>query len=202
MTRRAIIGLSVAVAGGVALAAYGLSTHAEAAPNESVAATVPAVPQTGEPLGTGPDSLVGVFEGRTPCGIIAAQFTGFPTEKCEKIKWRVTLFRDPGTRKATTYSFKGTRATRQGRWRIERGVGGDRNRVVYHLDYRGPPDRRTDLDVRDRDIYQPADGGLPKVLSLLAVDDNVLLLLDGGLNVLVGDASWSYALNRINLPAR
>jgi len=202
MTPRAIIGLSVATAAGVALAAYGLSAHAEAPPHVSVAATVASVPQIGEPSGTRPDSVAGVFEGRTPCGTIAADFTGFPIANCEKVKWRITLHRDPSTRKATTYSFKGTRATRQGTWRIERGGGGDRQRVIYHLDYSGPPHRRTDLDVRDRDIYHVADGGPPKMLSLLAVDENVLLLLDRELNVLVGDASWSYALNRIDLPVR
>jgi hypothetical protein len=34
------------------------------------------------------------------------------------------------------------------------------------------------------------------VLSLLSVDDKVLLLLDTEFRVLAGDASWSYVLNR------
>jgi hypothetical protein len=118
--------------------------------------------------------LLGVFEGRTPCGAVAAEFTGFPVENCEKIKWRLTLYRHPATGSPTTYAFKGTRATRQGRWRIERGTGSRSGWLVYHLDYAAPA----------------------KVLSLLAVDDRVLLLLDRNLNILVGDASWSYALNR------
>jgi hypothetical protein len=201
MPSRAIIVLSFAVAGGVSLAAYGLSVHAEAAPHE-VVATLPAVQRTRESLGTDSNSLVGVFEGRTPCGAIATDFTGVPPENCEKIKWKITLSRDPTTGNPTDYAFKGTRATRQGKWRIARGLGGDRNRVVYHLDYSGSPNRRTDLNLRDSDIYHVADGGRSKVLSLLAVDENVLLLLDRELNVLVGDASWSYALNRIDLPGR
>jgi hypothetical protein len=35
-----------------------------------------------------------------------------------------------------------------------------------------------------------------KAISLLSIDDKVLLLLDESLNVLPGDASWSYAFNR------
>ena len=34
------------------------------------------------------------------------------------------------------------------------------------------------------------------VLSLLSVEDHVLLILDRDLRVLVGDASFSFALNR------
>jgi hypothetical protein len=119
--------------------------------------------------------VVGVFEGRTPCGAIATGFTGFPAQNCEKIKWRLTLYHDATTGNPTTYVFDGTRATRRGRWRIERAAGPERRCLVYHLDYDGPA----------------------KVLSLLAVDQDVLLLLDHDLNVLVGDASWSYALNRM-----
>ena len=118
---------------------------------------------------TGADSSAAVFEGRTPCGATATEFTGFPAENCEKIKWRLTLYRRAdGT--PTTYVFKGTRSTRQGPWKLERA---DSNRIVYSL----------------------FDSGR-KVLSLLSVDDRVLLLLDRDLKVLIGDASWSYALNR------
>lgn len=115
------------------------------------------------------DRLLGVFEGRTPCGPIAADFTGFRSPDCEKIKWRLTLYRHPAT-----YVFKGTRATRQGPWRAERAQGCAASRVVYRLAYDTPG----------------------KVLELLSVDDRVLLLLDGGGEVVPGDASWSYALSR------
>ena len=185
MRKRAILSLSVAVVGAATLAAYGLSLRAEAAPRSSVE-MLPADPQIGKPPRASLDSLVGVFEGRTPCGAIATEFTGFPAENCEKIKWRVTLYVDPTSGNPTTYAFlalpvpcKGTRAQWRGKWRIERGAGTDRNRVLDHLD----------------------NGGPPQVLSLLAVDGNVLLFLDREQKVLVGDASWSYVLNRINSPA-
>jgi hypothetical protein len=42
---------------------------------------------------------------------------------------------------------------------------------------------------------QGADDGSKRVV-FLRVDDSVLLVMDHDMTVLVGDASWSYALNR------
>lgn len=130
---------------------------------------------SGERLPAKIDSVLGVFEGRTPCGAIASGFTGFGGPNCEKIKWRLTLYRDSATGNPTTFLFEGTRTTRQGRWRIDRSSGAALGRV-FRL-YYGRPER---------------------VLSLLSVEDNVLLLLGNDLKALVGDASWSYVLNRVN----
>ena len=125
------------------------------------------------------DSLFGVFEGRTPCGAIATGFTGFPAQNCEKIKWRLTLHRDAAARRPTTWIYDGTRTTRRGRWEIAPVAGAEGSRAIYHL----------------------SGEGTGRVLSLLSIDENVLLLLDRDLKVVVGDASWSYALNRVT-PAR
>jgi hypothetical protein len=121
------------------------------------------------------ESLFGVFEGRTPCGPIATGFTGFPARNCEKIKWRLTLYRDAAARRPTTWIYDGTRTTRRGRWEIAPVPGADGSRAMYHL---------------------KAEGG-GRVLSLLSIDETVLLLLDRELKVVAGDASWSYALNRV-----
>jgi hypothetical protein len=116
-------------------------------------------------------STPGVFEGRTPCGAIANRFTGFPSEGCEKIKWRLTLRHDPSGA-PTTYLYEGTRTSHPGRWRITTPAPG-RTVIVLTPDDDRPP------------------------LSLLNLEDKVLLLLDANGQVLPGDASWSYALNRI-----
>ena len=118
---------------------------------------------------------VAVFEGRTPCGAIANGFTGFPSANCQKIKWRLTLFHDAGTRRPSAFLYEGTRTSRRGSWAIERGTPFDPDARVHRL--------------------TPAPSGKP--LLLLSVDDKVLLLLDERLHPVVGDASWSYALNRI-----
>ena len=179
MNKPFVLGLFVVVVASGGLAAYGFSAPAKAAkdlskPGPSVGAEV------AHRAAATSDSLVGVFEGRTPCGPIATEFTGFPAQNCEKIKWRLTLYRDPATGQPTAYVFDGTRTTRRGRWRIEGGTGSERSHAVYHLSYEG----------------------VGRGLSLLSIDENVLLLLDRDLKVLVGDASWSYALNRVSRPVR
>lgn len=124
------------------------------------------------------DSVLGVFEGRTPCGPIANDFTGFPSQNCEKIKWRLTLHVDAATRRPTTFLYEGTRTARRGAWTIQRGTPFDPDAEVYHL--------------------TPAPAG--RALSLLSVDGQVLVLLDGDRRVVKGDASWSYVLNRVSRP--
>jgi hypothetical protein len=164
------------VLGPVALAAAALSGEAFRLPG---GANIQA------PTGTAPrsalsesDSVFGIFDGRMPCAPVVTEFTGFPSQGCEKVKWTLTLHRDPVTGRPSTYVSRGTRATRQGSWRIERPGGAASGRVLYRLAY-GTPE---------------------KTLTLLAVEDNVLLLLDKDLKVMVGDASWSYVLNRTGPP--
>lgn len=117
---------------------------------------------------------VSVFEGRTPCAAIATRFTGFPAQNCEKIKWQLTLFRDRQTQQPSAFLYEGTRTSRRGTWVIQRGTPTDADAEVYRL------------------TTTPSG----ETLSLLNVSDQVLLLLDERLRVVVGDASWSYALNR------
>lgn len=117
--------------------------------------------------------VIGVFEGRTPCGEPAVAFTGFPSANCEKIKWELTLYAEGSSHQPAGYVYRGTRSTRQGTWSIGRGTAADPAAVVYRLHY---------------------DAG--RTLQLLRADDNVLLLLGPDLTLLVGDASWSYTLSR------
>ena len=126
-----------------------------------------------------PDSVLGVFEGRTPCSPLAAEFTGFPLQNCEKIKWELALHHEPRSGRPTSYEFKGTRSSRRGTWSTARGIPANADAVVYRLQY---------------------DSG--KTLSLLRVDANILLILDGELRPMVGDASWSYTLSRTDKPRR
>lgn len=118
-------------------------------------------------------AVLGVFEGRTPCGPVAVEFTGFPATNCEKIKWELTLFVERESRRPSGFRYRGTRTSRRGDWSIVHGTASDRDAVVYRL----------------------SDAGYT-VLSLLRADENVLLILNPDLTVAVGDASWSYALNR------
>jgi hypothetical protein len=98
-------------------------------------------------------SVLGVFEGRTPCDEIVFEFTGAPS----------------------TYLFRGTSMVRTGTWTILRGTKNDPDALVYQL--------------------RPDDS--QQLTSFLKADDNHLFLLDGELNLLVGNALFSYTLSRV-----
>jgi hypothetical protein len=123
---------------------------------------------------TGDSVVVAVFEGRTPCGQIATRFTGFPSQNCEKIKWQLTLFRNRQSQLPSAFLYEGTRTSRRGSWVIQRGTPTDADAEVYRL------------------TTKPTG----ETLHLLNIGGQVLLLLDDQLRVVVGDASWSYTLNR------
>jgi hypothetical protein len=137
----------------------------------------PPEPPTRPPLPPMPEgsSVFGVFDGRTPCHAVALEFTkiaSFPG--CMKIKWRLTLYQDNATGALSTYLFMGTGTYREGSWEIVRGMQGDPDAVVYQL--------------------QLDDGQRP--VSFLKVGENHLFLLDRGMNLLVGNAFFSYTLSR------
>jgi hypothetical protein len=132
--------------------------------------TRPPIPPT--PAGS---SVGGVFEGRTPCHPIVLEFTKIePYPGCMKVKWRLTLYQDQTTGAPSTYFYLGTGSIREGTWTIVRGIDSDPDAVIYQLD----------LD----NAQQP--------VSFLKADDNHLLMLDRALNLLVGDALFSYTLSR------
>lgn len=171
MGSRTLVFIAMGIAGTAAVFAY--SSTARARPSvEGSARVAVAQPAVTRPVAS--DSNFGIFEGRTPCHRIATDFTGFPSPNCEKIKWELALYVDPRSRTPTTYTYRGTRTTRRGRWTREAGTGSRAGWAIYHLN-------------NERGA---------RVLSFLAADNNVLLLLDRDLNILVGDASFSYVLNR------
>ena len=120
-------------------------------------------------------TVLGVFEGRTPCDKVVFEFTGIPPyERCLKVKWQLTLYQDQDTGAPSTYLFRGTSTIRTGKWTILRGTKTDPNAVVYQL--------------RADDSQQ--------ITSFLSVGDDHLFLLDGESNLLVGNALFSYTLSR------
>lgn len=147
--------------------------------------TAPAVsiPQSGadapvpSPLPTPSNSSVfGAFQGRMPCHEVALEFAKISLEYgCIKIKWGLTLYQDSVTNRPTTFTFKGTRTTQQGTWTIVQGTDLQPGSVIYQL--------------------TPAESQQP--LSFLAVDSNNIYMLDDDLNLLVGDALFSYTLSRV-----
>jgi hypothetical protein len=128
------------------------------------------------PLSTGP-TVFGVFEGRSPCQGIARELKIPVRPGCAKVKWRVTLYQDPGTRRPTTYKIDSTlhrSGPREGQWTIVRGAEMAPSAVAYRL---GP-------------------AGTEAALILMKGDDNVLFFMDQNHRPLTAHAEFSYTLNR------
>jgi len=122
-------------------------------------------------------TVLGVFEGRTPCDEVVFEFTGIPPHAgCMKVKWQLTLYQEQNTGAPVTYLFRGTSMVRTGTWTILHGTKTDPDAVVYQL---------------------RADDSL-QITSFLSVGDDHLFLLDGELNPLVGNALFSYTLSRVD----
>ena len=129
------------------------------------------------PRATGP-TVCGLFEGRSPCRRISRALNLPEEPGCIKVKWRVTLYQNPETSTPTTYKIEGSlhrQNPREGNWTILRGTKTDPNAILYRL--------------------EPTQTEAP--LFLLKGDDNVLFFLDANHKPLIGDAEFSYTLNRV-----
>lgn len=124
-----------------------------------------------------------VFSGRSPCQEIAKDLNRPVPADCFKLKWLLTLRRDPKTLTPTTYHLAGTlyrtenpdtEFPREGKWKVSKGTKTNPNAVVYQLDAAGD------------------DGPI----SLLKADHNVLFFVGKDGNLLLGNEDFSYTLNR------
>jgi hypothetical protein len=122
--------------------------------------------------------VFGYFEGRSPCQEIVKMLNVSGREACIKIKWQLILYQDPVTHAPTTYALGGfawRNPPRTGKWAIVKGAKEDPNAVVYQLD---PDDPQG-------------------FLSFLKADENILYFLDTNRELLVGNETFSYTLNRV-----
>jgi hypothetical protein len=122
-------------------------------------------------------SIVGRFEGRSPCLEVARELNKDVDADCIKVKWDLTLYQDPSTTTPTRYKLNGTfyrERVREGKWAILLGTKIGPAAVVYQLD----PDK-------------PQSS-----LLFLKADDNVLFFLDRSRNLMIGNGDFSYTLNR------
>ena len=139
--------------------------------NPGPEATRPPIPEM--PPGS---SILGVYEGRSPCHEIVFEILGVtPYPNCLKIKLRLTLYQDQETGAPSTYMALGTSTIREGTWTILHGTRDNPEAVVYQIHLDDPE----------------------KPVSFLKADENHLFLLDKDLNLLTGNALFSYTLSRI-----
>ena len=120
-----------------------------------------------------------VFVGRTPCQEIAREYNWPLVEDCLKLKWKLTLFRNPKTGRPTTYNLQRTLHRAEpikGSWTVTKGTKADPMAIVYRLDPEKPESS----------------------LSFLVGDENVLFFLDKEGRLFGGNEDFSYTLNRRN----
>lgn len=131
------------------------------------------------------------FVGSTPCDDLPRQFLGIPAQSpCERITWQLTLLTDQDTSLPTIYKLVstygmqaqsapgfvagGTTTEIQGTWTIVKGTKSNPDAVVYDLN-----------------AEQPRSS-----MSLVKVGDHLLHLLNPDKGLMIGNAAWSYTLNR------
>lgn len=137
------------------------------------------------------DSTFGVFEGITACSGTDRALPQIPVDaECEMMIWELTLYQDPDTAEPTTYELHTTYGMSQpnttgirgggipidleGRWRITEGIAVDSSATVYELN----------PDTPDSAVY------------LVKLNDNILHILSAEKELMLGNAAWSYTLNR------
>jgi hypothetical protein len=111
-----------------------------------------------------------VFAGRTPCVEIARELKISFEEECFKLKWKLTLNRDPETGSPTTFQLQRTFRRSEpiaGKWSIVKDAGS----VIYRLD--------------------AGDGSR---MSFLRFDDS-LFFLDNAGRLIKGNEDFGYTLD-------
>ena len=136
-------------------------------------------------------SILGVFEGTTPCHNIPRPLPQIPADvDCELMTWNLTLNQDSDSGAPTTFKLLsaygltqpntpgirggGTKVEMEGRWDITKGTQSDPGAVVYRLN--------------------PGDAS--RSVAFVKLDDYLLHVLDREKGLMVGNAAWSYTLNR------
>jgi hypothetical protein len=123
-------------------------------------------------------AVYGIFEGRSPCAQISKLLGADLPADLDHLKWQLILYRDSITLKPATFSLITEMFNRKpltGKWSIVPGSKNNPAAIVYVLD-----------------CGQPG-----KPIHLLKGDENVLFILDENLELMTGDADFSYTLNRV-----
>jgi hypothetical protein len=146
---------------------------------------------TGQSSAQNSASVMGVFQGITPCSGIDRPLRQIPAgAKCEEMIWKVIFYWNPETHEALTYQLHaayglsqpnttglisgGTPIDLEGDWRMTEGIAEDAAVTVYELS----------PDIPESAIY------------FVKLDDNLLHVLSPEKRLMVGNGAWSYTLNR------
>ncbi|MBP6795541.1 MAG: hypothetical protein KA143_10820 [Saprospiraceae bacterium] len=119
-----------------------------------------------------------IFDGRTPCQEFATEHQMKVSQACFKLKWKLTLNRNPFNFQPTTYSIRKVvdNAPKDitGTWAITKGTESNPDAIIYQLD----PDKPN------------------QTISLLVGDENILYFLHKDKALFVGNGDFSFTLNK------
>lgn len=128
------------------------------------------------------DSMI--FEGRMPCYAPLLALSGKSTAGCNLVKCRLIFYGDTNSNAPSFLKFYsihvgtgGTRYLSTGKWTASHGTKVDPNAILYQLQFASEESREH--------------------LTFLKGDDNILFLLDPGMNCMAGNDYCSYTLNRV-----
>jgi len=128
------------------------------------------------PFFTGNQAMV-VFEGRTPCLEISKEYNLGFIENSFKIKWKLTLFRDLKTNQPTEFHLQRTGHRSEdikGYWKLINDTASNPQFTLLQIVPEEPEEK----------------------ITFLVGDRNVLFFVSKKLDLLVGNADFSYTLNR------
>src|SRR3954471_5496761 len=122
----------------------------------------------------------GIFVGSTPCGPAVKQFLGLPADRCDVVRWNLSLALDAKSAEPGPAAVN-----------VEFGVDGKRLRKLHR-------DLAWEISVgtrehKDAKVIELERG--KSRLFLWKVTDETLYLLDARRHMLVGNAAFSYALS-------
>lgn len=140
-------------------------------------------------------SVWGIFEGTTPCSGDNPPLPQIPLHTdCEMMTWKLTLHQDPATGNPTTYELVGAYGlAQQGTTGMQNG-GTPIHRAGVWTQLLGTPDHLNAV------VYQLNPDKPEEAIHFARMDDNLLHLLTPDKSLMVGNAGWSYTLNRTNQP--
>jgi hypothetical protein len=132
-----------------------------------------------------PLAEVSEFVGSTPCDEPIRRFLGIANTSCEQITWNLSLSTAPATQRfelrlryrmpvpgSPNHLDAGIEKQLSGAWRSAAGTGAHAARTIYTLSVEG------------------------RSLSLAKFDRDLLHILTDASRLMVGNAGWSYTLNR------
>ena len=148
-------------------------------------------PTTTPPPSPVGSSLRGVFEGITPCSSLTRPLPQIPADThCELMTWKIALYQDSASGTPTTYTLEsaygvsqanttspaggGTPIVMEGNWEIAKGTKTDPEAEVIRL------------HSQDSQV----------AVSFVKMSENILHILNSDGTLMVGNAAWSYTLNR------